>query len=169
MKTQEFMALLDRLSACDEAKEWAEGKDFAEVYATCHRGDWLAWLYENTNPDDKRKLVLLGGLFANEVRHLMKDERSIAAVDVCLRYGRGEATDDELTAAWDAAGDAAGDALDAEWAAGAAWAAAGAAAEAAAWAAAWDAAGDAAMAVSFQRSADIFRENVRIEDFNLNS
>lgn len=147
MNSEQFMNLLDKLGACHEAKEWARGKDFAEVYNTCHRGDWLAWLYQKTNPKNKRKLVLLGGLFANEVRYLMTDERSINAVDVCLRYGRGDATDNELSAASDAA-----------WAA---WAAA----SDAAWAAASDAASDA----SLSKSADIFRENVKIEDFNLNT
>ncbi|MBE5221635.1 hypothetical protein IG608_09170 [Pectobacterium sp. A113-S21-F16] len=56
---------------------------------------------------------------ARQVQHLMKDERSIAALDVAWRHSDGLATDDEL----DAAG-----------------AAARAAARAAAWEAAWEAA-----------------------------
>jgi hypothetical protein len=180
MNSEQFMKLLDRLGACDDAKQWAEGKDFAEVYATCHRGDWLAWLYQKTNPTNKRKLVLIGGLFANQVRHLMNDERSIAAVDVCLRYGRGDATDEELAAARAtraATRAAAMAAAEAAWdAARAAWYAAMAAAEAAwyaaraAWYAAWAARGAARAAAedaALRSSADIFRENVKIEDFNL--
>ncbi len=64
---------------------------------------------------------------AERVRHLMTDPRSTAALDVAARHLRGEATDQELNAAWAAAATA----WDAAWAAGAA-------AAAAAWNAAWD-------------------------------
>ena len=44
---------------------------------------------------------------AKEFQHLMTDPRSIAALDVAEKYGRGEATEDEFLAAhksaWDAA------------------------------------------------------------------
>jgi hypothetical protein len=92
---------------------------------------------------------------ARQVQHLMKDQRSIDALDVAERHARGLATDAELAAAWEdaeaAARDAARDAwaavcmADAAWAAEAARAAAWVAAETAAaargaWAAAWGAA-----------------------------
>ena len=71
---------------------------------------------------------------ARQVKHLMKDQRSIDALDVAERYARGLATDAELSAAL-AAAEAAWDA--AAWAArAAAWAAAEAA-RAASGAAAW--------------------------------
>ena len=81
---------------------------------------------------------------ARQVQHLMKDQRSIDALDVAERYARGLATDAELYAAWnaarnaardaardaaDAARDAADAARDAAWAAEAAWDAA--------WGVAW--------------------------------
>ena len=93
---------------------------------------------------------------ARQVQHLMKDQRSIDALDVAERYANGEATDDELAtaeaAAWSAEAAAWGvrvaqsaawwavRAARAAWAArvvwyGAAWAAAEAAALAAACAA----------------------------------
>ena len=86
---------------------------------------------------------------AERVRHLMTDPRSTNALDVAARHLRGEATDTELTAAWDAAvatwaatRDAAGDAsLNAAWAAAAAT-------RTAAWDAAWAAAGAAAGAAA---------------------
>ena len=71
------------------------------------------------------------------------DPRSVAAIATKRAWLRGEATDDELAAAWDAAWAAA---QDAAWAA---WDAARAAAFAAAWDAAWDAAGDAAWAAAW--------------------
>jgi hypothetical protein len=71
---------------------------------------------------------------ARQVQHLMTDPRSLAALDVAERHANGDATDEELAAAWAAARDAA---RDAAW--DAAWAAARAAARDAAWAAARDA------------------------------
>ena len=64
---------------------------------------------------------------AEQVKHLMADERSLNALVVARNHANGLATDAELNAAWDAA-----------------WAAAWAAARDAAWAAARDAAWDAA-------------------------
>lgn len=40
---------------------------------------------------------------ARQVNHLMKDQRSIDALDVAERHARGLATEAELAAAWDAA------------------------------------------------------------------
>jgi len=91
---------------------------------------------------------------ARQVQHLMTDERSIKAIDIAERFANGDATKDELYAAWNAAwavawAAAGAAASDAAWAAAsdaawnAAWAAAGAAAGAAAWAAAGAAAGAA--------------------------
>ena len=86
---------------------------------------------------------------ARQVQHLMKDERSISAVDVSERFANGEATKEELDAAWDAAWDAARGAAGyaaraaARAAAGdVAWVATRAAAEATARGAARAAAGD---------------------------
>jgi hypothetical protein len=96
---------------------------------------------------------------ARQVQHLMTDPRSVKALDVAELHAVGQATDDDLAAAWDAARaatraaawDAAGAAAwDAARAAtrAAAWDAAGAAAWDAARAAAWDAAGAAARAAT---------------------
>ena len=72
---------------------------------------------------------------ARQVEHLMKDERSRAALNVAEQYANGQATEEELAAAWDAARAAAR---------AAAWAAAEAAEDAA-----WEAAGDAARAAAW--------------------
>ena len=97
-----------------------------------------------------REFRLFAVWCARQVQHLMTDQRSIDALDVAERYANGEATDKELSAAWDAARDAAwAAARSAAWdaalavarsAARAAARAALSAARAAAWDAAWDAA-----------------------------
>ena len=93
----------------------------------------------------EREMRLYAVWCARQVQHLMTDPRSVAALDVAERHANGEATDEELAAAWAAAWDAA---RDAAWyaARAAAWDAAWAAARDAAWAAARDAARAAARA-----------------------
>jgi hypothetical protein len=121
---------------------------------TVVRGDDKAAASERpilASADCTRALHEFGLWCAEQVRHLMTDERSTHALDVKRKWLDGQATDDELSAAWDAAWDAAKDAAgDAARAAAraAAWAAVGAAAKDAAWAAAraaaWNVAWDAA-------------------------
>lgn len=112
-----------------------------------------------TAPERDREWRLFAVWCARRVQHLMIDPRSVAALDVAERFARGEATVEELAAAWDAAWDAAVVAARAaarDAARDAAWDAAGAAAvvaardaaQAAARAAAWAAAGDAAWAAA---------------------
>ena len=169
--------LLMKLNACSEAMEWVGNKSWEECYATCHRGDWLLWLFKRTNPDDLKLLTLAKGHCANTVRHLMKDERSIKAVDAAIAFGEGKISRDELDAAvayadYAAYADAA-DAADyyAAFAASAAYA--DAADAAAAFAAADAAAVDAAIAFGAakkenqQLTADICRKYLPIEVWNI--
>jgi hypothetical protein len=71
--------------------------------------DDTLWCLRAVDGFDKEKR-LMAVAFAREVQHLMKDPRSIAALDVAERFAHGEATTEELTAARDAARDAAYDA-----------------------------------------------------------
>jgi hypothetical protein len=113
--------------------------------------DDALWCLRATTGYD-RELRLYAVWCARQVQHLMKDPRSLKALDVAEKFTNGEATEQDLAAArvaaeaaaWDAAGDAA---RDAAWDAArdAAWAAARDAAWAAAWDAAWAAARDAAV------------------------
>ena len=129
--------LLNKLKACQEAMEWAGDKSWEEIYNTCHRGDWLLWLFKRTNPDDLQLLTLAKGHCANTVRHLMKDERSIKAVDAAIAFGEGKISRDELDAAYSAYS---------VYAAAAVWQHAAAAAASASDAAAFAAAASAASA-----------------------
>jgi len=98
---------LIELRICPPGVEWAGDKTIEEIWATCPRGDWMLCLFEKTNPEDIKLLFLAKGHCANTVRHLMKDARSIVAVDAAIAFGNGEITKEELDKAakdaWDAA------------------------------------------------------------------
>ena len=148
--------LLTKLDACQEAKEWAKGKTFVEIYNTCHRGDWLNWLFAKTNPEDVQLLTLVKGHQANTVRHLMKDERSLKAIDTAIAFGEGRATREELN-----------NAAAAAFAASAARAASAAGAYAAVEAAGDSDAYTAARQANLQLTADIFRKYISIDKFKI--
>jgi hypothetical protein len=126
-----FKKYLKSLDACKPAVAWAGNKTVEEVVATCHRGDWLLWLAQKCDIG-LQPLTLAKGHCANTVRHLMKDERSIKAVDIAIAFGEGKATREDLDDAKSAADHVAVDADGADCAAFAAAIAAANAADAAA-------------------------------------
>ena len=130
--------LLVRLDACEEAREWAKTqKNLVEAWQNCKRSDWMIWLIGRSTVDrNDPKLRLMACDFAEAVLHLVPagETRPAEAIRVARLFAAGQASREDMAAAWDAAGDAAWDA---------AWAAARAAAGDAAWDAAGDAAGDA--------------------------
>jgi len=149
--TREIMKdLLLKLKACKEAVEWAGDKTAEEVIDTCHRGDWLLWLADKLKVDD-RPFTLAKGHCANTVRHLMRDDRSIKAVDAAIAYGNGEVSKEELK---DAAYAAYAAAYSDSYAAYAAYAASAYAAAYSAAAAVYSAAAAAAYAASAAYAAD---------------
>lgn len=184
---------LIQLGDWKSAQKWAQEKTFEQIYSTCHRGDWLCWLFAKTNPADLKILTLVKGHQANTVRHLMTDERSLKAVDAAIAFGEGKIGRDELDAAATAANAAANAAENTEYA-GAKYAS-----EAAEYAAttyvattyaaatyAAKAAGDAAAEcktttyaeaseyaaahkANQQQTADIFRQFIPITKFNLST
>jgi hypothetical protein len=161
-----FKQYLQSVEACEPAVEWAGNKTIEEVVATCHRGDWLLWLAKKCDIG-LQPLTLAKGHCANTVRQLMKDERSIRAVDVAIAFGEGKATREELDAAYSAAAAAAWWAapLAAANAAANAAAAAADADAAAAWAAAW-----AVADANRMQTADICRKYIGeliVEKINL--
>jgi hypothetical protein len=98
---------LIKLDACHEAIKWAREKSIQEIWDTCHRGDWMLWLFKRTNPEQLQELTRAKAHCALTVRHLMKDKRSINACEVALKFADGLATREELDAAYDAAAAAA--------------------------------------------------------------
>ena len=109
------------------------------------------WCLRAVTGHDK-EIRLFAVWCARQVQHLMKDHRSINALDVAERFANGDATKEALDTAGDSARDAARDvAGDAAWDAArdSAWAAAWAAAGGAAWIAA-SAAASAAQETKFR-------------------
>ena len=118
--------------ACVDGYKWAvENCESLDQIWKEAKPEWMIWVATREGVLTDRELHEFALWSANQVRHLMNDPRSIAALEAKRNWLDGVITDEELDAAWAAARAAAGDA-------------AGAAARAAAWAAAWDAAGDAA-------------------------
>jgi len=152
--------LLLKLKACKEAVEWAGNKTAKEVIDTCHRGDWLLWLADKLKVDD-RPFTLAKGHCANTVRHLMKDKRSIKAVDAAIAYGNGEVSKEELKDAALAYASAASSA------ASSAYAAAASASYAASAASASFAASAAAYAPSYAASSAADRKSNQLETANI--
>jgi hypothetical protein len=158
-----FKELLKDLDACKEAIEWAGDKTWKECYEQCHRGDWMLWLFAKTNPNDLQLLTLAKGYCANTVRHLMKDERSLKAVDTAIAFGEGKATRQELDKAAITA--YAYDADTAAYASGSAAYAGDAAVYAAA--AAFAGAGSVAREQNQKQTADICRKYLPIHIWNI--
>jgi hypothetical protein len=100
------------------------------------------WAFTREGIVNDKTLRLFAVGCARKVQHLMKDQRSIDALDVAERYANGNATKDELAAARAAAWEAA-------------WDAAQAATRAAAWAAAWASEREAARASAREAQVEI--------------
>lgn len=112
MRTEKIIEIT---SPCDEGEKYLRKyKTLRGAWKHCKRGDWMLWLAERLNVNI-RLLTLAKGYCANTVRHLMKDERSIAAVDAAIAFGRGEITREELDKAAVAAALAAADAANAAY------------------------------------------------------
>jgi hypothetical protein len=149
---------------------------FEDAWNACPRGDWMLWIAARLEIDF-RTLTLAKSRCARTVIDLMKDKRSINAVEVSEQYGLGTATKEELHKAYKEAVAAsyAAPAAAASYAAYAASAAASYASSAAAFSAPYDASASAVADFSAtaaiaklnnqQQTADICREILTEEVF----
>lgn len=89
---QEFC---DKHSACEKGRIWAmeNCRDMQEVWDTI-KSDWLVWIALRTLELLELKKFAL--FCATQVKHLMKDERSIKSLEVAKKYLDGNASVDEL-------------------------------------------------------------------------
>lgn len=106
MNAQEFKNKLNELKACKDAKEWANGKDLQTVWEKCHRGDWMLWLYRRADNYTLKELTIAKAYCSETVKHLMKDERSLKALQAAFDFGNGLISEHDLYAASDAASSA---------------------------------------------------------------
>ena len=86
----------------DATKYYDACKSSEEAWNNCSRGDWMLWITSNLEVDIKI-LTLAKVHCALTVKHLMKDKRSIEALEVALKFVNGKATLEELKIAADAA------------------------------------------------------------------
>lgn len=87
---------INQFNPCKNGLEYYESQsDFETAWNNCKRGDWMLWIANRLNVDDVL-LTLAKAHCANTVRHLMKYQRSLDAIDAAIRYGNGEISRDEL-------------------------------------------------------------------------
>lgn len=90
-----FARRYDTMRDCyDDLLDGEAGKDSAE---------WAVWGATREGVMSDRNLRLFAVKCARRVQHLMKDKRSIEALDVAERYANGDATKEELDIAWNTA------------------------------------------------------------------
>lgn len=81
---------INQFKPCEDGLEYYNSHpDFETAWNNCERGDWMLWMAKRLNVDD-RVFTLARAHCANTVRHLMKDVRSLDAVDAAIKYGNGE-------------------------------------------------------------------------------
>ena len=107
------------LSPCRDGLVFAKscGFDFAKIYDTCERGDWLIWLLRKSNAIDKMQAVLLAVACADHVLPVFEakypnDKRPRLALEAATAWAK-DPSDANKKAAYAAAYAAAADAYDA--------------------------------------------------------
>jgi hypothetical protein len=99
MKTIEIL----KFNPCIKSIEFRnQYPDFQSAWNACPRGDWMLWIASKLNIDEK-VLILAKGLCANTVRHLMKNENSLKAIDTAIAFGNGFIPKEELQLSYAAA------------------------------------------------------------------
>jgi hypothetical protein len=108
MKTKQpaFLSRLEKLGACEEAREWAAGfKSGKTAWQACERGDWMLWLAGRLSglpeSDGRKKLVLCCCECARLSlpifqKRYPKNDCVRKCLDTAERWARGEATIEEL-------------------------------------------------------------------------
>jgi hypothetical protein len=94
----------DRHGACNDGRQWAlDNCDSMQSAWEKLKPEWLIWVAMQPGVLTDKELRLFAVFCARSVQHLITDERSVNAINVAERHANGEATDQELAAAWDAA------------------------------------------------------------------
>jgi hypothetical protein len=102
MNAVEFRKLLVSLGACSDAMMWSEDKNFATVWDTCERVDWLLWLVgkmaDKPGWPSRKQVVLAACACAEMALRFVKpgEDRPRLAIEVTRRWCKGEATIEEV-------------------------------------------------------------------------
>src|SRR5574343_161580 len=86
MKNKTLKDLLVELNACKDARPFVGNKKIETAVKQCKRGDWMLWLAKKIDIPIK-PLTLAKVRCAKTAIHLMKDQRSIDAVNIVERFG----------------------------------------------------------------------------------
>ena len=98
MNASELSALLQRLNACKEARNWADGKSLEEAWNTCERGDWMLWLcgkmIGKTGWPSRQELVLAACACAELSLPYIPDgeDRPRKCIEVTRAWAHGKAS-----------------------------------------------------------------------------
>src|ERR1700676_3915244 len=97
-------ALLEEKGACYAARDWAKAyKTPYQAWQKCTNPQWLLWAIRALGVEDSWKQRQVAILCVREIWPLLTDERSRQGVIVAERFQLGEATEEELAAAYAAA------------------------------------------------------------------
>src|SRR3990167_2363622 len=92
---------INQFNPClDAAKYYDACKSSEEAWNNCSRGDWMLWIALKLGVDIKI-LTLAKVHCALTIKHLIKDKRSINALEVALKFTNNKATLKELKIAAD--------------------------------------------------------------------
>jgi hypothetical protein len=157
---KEIIEKLKSMRACSPVVEWAKTQDdWQTCWESCERGDWMLWLLGKLSGpawgEARKPLVLTACECARLALPYTKDPRALKCIETAETWTRGEATHEQVRAAYAAAFAAAYAAYAADVAADAAYAA-DVAADVAAYAAAYAASdyADAAFAAYADAASD---------------
>lgn len=96
METATEQFEISKFMPCEDAIEFrSQYTTFKEAWKNCPRGDWMLWIAKRLDVDMK-VLTRAKAKCALTVRHLMKDQRSIDACEIALKFADGLATIEEL-------------------------------------------------------------------------
>ena len=156
----EFQNLLEDIQACQEARNWVADRSLVDAWKTCERPDWLLFFADKSGAITEKEWRLLACAFARTALKYTTDPQPLKTIEVAERFARGEASVEELGAAYRAAMSAAYSAAysaASSTASSAAMSAASSAAMSAASSAAYSAASSAASSAARRGQCEIIR------------
>lgn len=97
MKTMTIEEFCDKHDACSEGQQWATThcKSMQDAWDTA-RPDWVIWITTRPGVLKDTDLIRFSVWSTRQVQHLLKDERSLKALDVVDAYLRGEVTKEDV-------------------------------------------------------------------------